>query len=250
MIVTARINSAFAIVIAALCGTSAVSAEDPKWSAGPLMLVSTSVFEGEGTEIKVVPGITYNGDRVFLRGLEAGFRLVKPPEDGPPFGATVEAIAAARFLLGDARDNVSLDAGFRVRYNSPFGFLAIKAIHDASGTHNGAEFVLRYGYRFSGDGWSFRPSISGTWQSTQLAQYLWADELSAHQAPGGLRTRDVLDGSVINWSVEYFGDIDIGDRLRLTSFGGVTRLDGEIGRLPWTTDRTELKTAIGLSYRF
>jgi len=148
------------LALCLLCvAASPALAQPAGWGVGAGAVVSDSPFAGEGSRVIPIPLVTYQGERVFLRGITAG--VVVWQAEGlnveASLGARLDGIDAEDFgrtalarngvdrdLLGD-RDH-GVDAGLTARWRSPAGELALGLRQDVSGTSEGQEWQLDYGY--------------------------------------------------------------------------------------------------------
>ena len=130
-----------------------------EWTLGAGAVAIDSAYAGEGTRLRPVPLLGYEGERGFVRGTAAGVHLVQSQ------AFTLDAIASVRLdgfdiddlgraelrangvdaaLLEDRDDG--LDAGFRATYGGGWGALALEAVHDVSDASDGYEVALDYRY--------------------------------------------------------------------------------------------------------
>ncbi|WP_341920732.1 MipA/OmpV family protein [Hydrocarboniphaga effusa] len=129
------------------------------WALGVGAALIDSPYAGEGSRLRPFPLVSYEGERVFLRGISAGVHLY----DAPPFrldallsprlgGFDIDDLGRSELLANGVdpellrnRDD-ALDAGFRASFGSTWGSIAIEAVHDVSGVHDGYELGLDYRY--------------------------------------------------------------------------------------------------------
>ena len=111
----------------AMAQSADASAQKPRWGFGLGAVVSDSVYAGEGTRVKPVPLLSYEGERFYWRGISGGAHLMRIGDlavdatlsgrmdgvDRKDFGtAELAERGVNRALLSD-RDN-GLDLGLAV----------------------------------------------------------------------------------------------------------------------------------------
>lgn len=179
---------------AALCAMLAIPAvtlaQQPpspatgRWSLGVGAALIDSPNAGEGTRVRPFPLISYDGDRVFLRGLSGGVHLyqsgyftVDAIASVRLYGFDIDDLGAAELLangidatqLSDRDDG--LDAGFRVGFGSTWGSIALEAVHDISDTSDGYEISLDYSYRWLFDQTAITAIVGVSRMSSELTRY-------------------------------------------------------------------------------
>lgn len=154
------------------------------WSLGAGAAAIDSPYAGEGTRVRPFPLVSYEGERVFLRGISGGVHLYKSG------GFTLDALLSARLdgfdigdlgrtellangvnpdLLSDRDDGI--DAGFRASVGSTWGTIALEAVHDMSDASDGYQISLDYRYTWSFDRSTLATSAGASWMSSDLANY-------------------------------------------------------------------------------
>ncbi|WP_457322180.1 MipA/OmpV family protein, partial [Stenotrophomonas sp. P5_B8] len=66
-------------------------AQDDRWSLGVAVSVRDSPYAGEGTRVRPLPLVTFDGQRLFWRGLSGGVHLIQ----GEAF--SLDAVLSGRF---------------------------------------------------------------------------------------------------------------------------------------------------------
>lgn len=161
-------------------------AQAPRWGLGIGTAVSDTVYAGEGTRVTPFPLVTYEGERLFWRGIGGGAHLVQ----GPAF--TLDATLSARIdgidrddfgteelarngidraLLEDRDD--ALDLGLAAGWRGAAGQLTIGVKGDVTGTSKGFEASVTYGYPFQWGGARITPNIGVSYLSKKLANYYY-----------------------------------------------------------------------------
>lgn len=171
---------------------------DDRWTLGLAASATDSPYAGEGTRIRPFPLITYDGERIFWRGLFGGVHAVK----GDVF--TLDVIVAGRFdgfdikdlgpaelarngvdasLLEDRDDGV--DVGLGASWEWSGGEIKVRALTDVSDTSSGTEFSAEYSYPFHWGRTIVAPGVGASWMSKDLVNYYYGtlDEEVARGVP-------------------------------------------------------------------
>lgn len=174
---------------------------DDRWNLGLALSVSDSPYAGEDLRSRPFPLITYEGERLFWRGLSGGVHAIR----GDVF--TLDVILSGRFDgfdisdLGrrelaangldadrlDDRDD-GFDLGLAASWKGRAGELKLRALADASDTHDGYEFSADYAYPVHLGRTTLVPSIGARWLSKDLANYYYGT-LDSEVARGVTRYR-------------------------------------------------------------
>ncbi len=186
MNLTARVLAKLALLLSL---PTAVFAQAPspsasRWSIGAGVAAIDSPYAGEGTRLRVLPLINYEGERLFLRGITGGLHLYR----SQPF--TLDAIVSARLsgfdiddlghselrangldasLLSDRDDG--LDAGLRATFGLPWGAISLEAVHDISDAGGGYELSLDYRYTWQFKQTAVTANVGVSRMSSDLAGY-------------------------------------------------------------------------------
>lgn len=257
-----RIWAASAAVLAV--GNAAQAQQQPgvqqqtNWSVGAIGFASPSPFEGDDTEIQAFPFISYQGERFYLRGLEAGYMLLKPQygPNAPSLQPTLSIIATARNLPGSTRDKFNGELGIRAGLMGDFGIFDVTAVQDVTGVHDGHELTATYSYRFGGRGkLSVIPSVGISWQSEGLAQHLWgvtAQDRSDMIEDGDDLILPVYDvpGSAFTYNAGLFVNYQFNDRWNAVVIGNARYLDSDIRDNPAIDRDVDLSVGLAIAYNF
>jgi outer membrane protein len=181
---TIRLLAIFALPAAAQAQQPEAPPE--RWAIGLGAAAIESPYAGEGERIRAFPLVSYEGDRVFLRGISGGVHLL---DSG---GFKLDAILSARLdgfdiddlgrtellangldpgLLSDRDDG--LDAGVRISYRSPLGLIALEGVQDITGASEGYEFKLDYRYSWQFDQASLTAIAGASWLSADTTSYYY-----------------------------------------------------------------------------
>ena len=250
-------RGAIALPCCFVTGGVAAQAEGgpPKWTVGGIGILYDSPFGAEGTSFNAFPYISYRGERFYLQGLEAGYRLLPPPQDADDLHLSLDVIVSARTLAGSSRDKFTADGGARLGLHGSFGSLTATFLQDVTDTHNGQEVSLGYSYRFTADKLTVTPGIKATWQSRKLANHMWG--VTARQ-----REKMIEDGKdailpvyqltddVIKYSAELMAVYRVSNRWSVIAFGSGTYLDDKVRANPGITKKYDLTVGLGVGYSF
>ncbi|WP_101926713.1 MULTISPECIES: MipA/OmpV family protein [Luteimonas] len=168
----------------ALAFAQAAAPPSDVWSVGVAAVAIDSPYAGEGTRVRPVPLLRYEGERLFFEGASGGVHLV---ESG---GFSLDALLSARLdgfdiddlgraellangvdadLLRDRDDG--LDAGLRASFGADWGAVSLEGLHDISGASEGYEIALDYRYTWQFQGAALTASAGASWLSADLAGY-------------------------------------------------------------------------------
>ncbi|MDG2524251.1 MipA/OmpV family protein [Stenotrophomonas sp. HITSZ_GD] len=174
-------------------------ATEDSWSLGAGAAVIDSPYAGEGTRVRPFPLVSYDGERVFLRGISGGVHLYESS------GFAVDAIVAARLYGFDIDDlgrraliangldpsqlrdrDDGIDAGLRFTYGSRWGAISLEAASDISNTSDGHEISLDYRYTWTHAQTALTANVGANYLSSKLAGYYFGildEEVARGVAP-------------------------------------------------------------------
>lgn len=177
------------LVAASFPAAALAQGADPpasRWAFGLGAAAIESPYAGEGDRIRAFPLISYEGERVFFRGISAGVHLL---DSG---GFRLDAVLSARLdgfdiddlgrtellangldpnLLSDRDDG--LDAGVRASYRAGFGMISLEGTHDVTSASEGYEFELDYRYTWQVGQTALTALTGATWMSADTAGYYY-----------------------------------------------------------------------------
>lgn len=172
------------LLLALLAGTAAAQPAMPSRSVGIVVATSSSPYAGEGERLRAFPFIGWEGERVYLRGLDLGLRLWQNDRlqleaalsarldgfDAEDLGRRELATNGVdRDLLDDRSDGVDAMLGLRTRaWPIETG---VQLRHDISGASGGSELRLRAGWPLQRAAWRWTPYLQLRWLSADLADY-------------------------------------------------------------------------------
>ncbi len=156
------------------------------WTLGIGTVIRDSPYAGEGTRVRPFPLVAWRGERFFWQGLTGGMHLVK----GETF--TFDVLLAGRFdgfdikdlgraelarngldaaLLSDRDD--AADAGFAATWKGDAGTLRVRALADVTGTSEGQELSIEYGYPLQFGKTRIVPGLGVRALSSDMADYYY-----------------------------------------------------------------------------
>lgn len=177
-----------------------------------------------------------NSDRVFFG--KTNTRFVNVSLGG-------EALASDIQLELPDRD-YAIEAGIELLSDGRWGHLQFSAHQDVSGTHDGYELDLNYGFGLRNERWYFEPSVGISFKSADLNNYYWGvrddeanEALPAYEADAGVNLRGRLTASYYltrQWAVSFAAEYE--------------RINDEAAASPIVEDREVLAYFAGIRFRF
>ncbi len=225
---------------------------DPRaWGVGVMTLYSSNPYRGGDTVFRVLPLVTYVGEKLYVVGPSAGYNLVK--------NRWISANVVARYIFsGDAFDDSpyldgmderkdTLMSGFNLNLRGIGKWrMEFSALTDVLGRHDGQELDISAGYQFRGNRWSLSPTAGMFWRSADYNDYYY-----------GVRTGEETEerpayapGSSFEFFAGLFARVEINDRWSvLASIRGEV-LSDEIQDSPIVDKDFVNTTFLGLNYAF
>ena len=150
----------------------------PRWTFGLIAADRDAPYAGLDEDLLVVPLVRFEGERSYLRGLRAGWRLRASD------GHELVLIGQARLDGYDANDSpvlagmadrrASLDVGLASTWTSKtFGALELAAMTDALDRSGGSELAASWNLMFRAGDWTVIPGASLRWQDADLVDYYY-----------------------------------------------------------------------------
>lgn len=177
--------------------------DDDRWSIGVAVAARQSPYAGEGTRVRPLPLVTYEGDRIFWRGVSGGVHLFRGDS------VTVDAVVAGRFdgfkikdlgrreLLANGIDAArledrddGLDVGLAASVRGRAGEFKLSALADVTDASGGYEIAAEYARAFKWGRTTVIPGAGVRWMSADLVRYYYGtldEEVArglARYAPG------------------------------------------------------------------
>ncbi|WP_425445515.1 MipA/OmpV family protein [Vibrio fujianensis] len=234
--------------------SSAVNAEVSQWSLGLAAAYSPAVYKDTPSNRTVIPVIGYEGEHIFLRGFDAGYRLF-------PRGASQNIVFRVAFDPRTLKPSDSDDPQIRlldkrkatvlggVSYQlyTMLGMWEASIGSDIAGRHNGVygELAWRFPLRFKG--WGITPAIGYAYNSDNLNNHLYG--VSAQEA-----VRSGLEKYDANWEGQYFVGASaywaVAHNIRISGGVRYTNLAGGISESPVVGRDAGTMGTIGIVYLF
>lgn len=220
----------------------------PRWTIGLLAIERDAPYAGIDEDPLLVPFVRFEGERFYLRGLRAGWRLV---DDG---AFELAAFAQARmdgYDTGDSpafagmsdRDR-SLDLGLAATWRTPVGGLELALAQDALDKSGGREASLSWGLPFSRGQWGLLPSLSLRWQDADLVGYYYG--LRPGEATGFRPA--YAPGSALVPEASLIVQRPLAGRWTLYARVGHVRYPGAITDSPLVDDDSTTSLMLGVGY--
>lgn len=258
--------AALAVPFAAMAAPAACAADDAAkppagWSLGIGAVTQDTPYAGEDTRVQPFPVVGYEGERVFLRGLAGGVKLVDAdgfelsaqlsarldqvdPDDLGTDGLAANGVDRARLRERDR----GVDAGLAARWRGGWGEARASVRRDIADNSDGHEATVEYGFPIPLAGGRLVPRIGATYASDRFADYYYgvdADELlpgGTAYAPGSFWQPHV--------ALEYMRPL--GERWMLASRLSWTDLADEVVDSPLVEDDAGHAAALttSLTWRF
>lgn len=223
--------------------------KDGRWGLGVGLRMEETPYRGQSAVTDLLPLLSYEGSRAYLRGTRGGFVLVDRErfklEAIGQFRLTRYTGEGGTYLAGMLREQ-SFDVGLNAIFPTSFGEFSAEALTDASNTHKGEELSLGWARTFSSGRLRWRPSLSLNRFSKNLADYYYGVQ------PGEARpdrpaytvgpSTNLRLGVHASWQLTPNGYL-------YGSVGG-NRFDDEIGQSPIVHRQFMFTAFAGYLYRF
>ncbi|MFN7784388.1 MAG: MipA/OmpV family protein [Lysobacterales bacterium] len=222
----------------------------PTWSVGVMGIVRDTPYRQADSDNIVVPFVGYEGERVYFRGLNLGWKL------DPTADVQVELIARARLDGFEAKDSPvfagmaererSLELGASASRALGPGRIEFAAFTDALDRSGGQELDLMWRGDFGRGPFRVQPEAGLRWQSEDLVDYYFgvrADEATtlrpAYRAGSALVPRVAVNALA-----------PLGGQWSLFARLSYDDLPAEITDSPLVDRGSERRAFIGLVYGF
>ena len=224
----------------------------PEWSLGLGILSSPRPYVGADNQTRVIPVVDLEYRRFYLRGIEAGFRLV----EGERFGLGIIGRAQlagyeeedSSFLAGMADRRETFEVGLAAAWRLGAFELEATAVVDALGRSDGQQAGLQLTWnRIFGRGKAgLFPVIGLVWQSADFIDYYVGVE-PEEALPG----RPAFEGSsALNLTAGLRGFVKVADRTRLVGLLQAERLASEFEESPIVDSRWGYFGLLAVAYSF
>jgi len=177
-----------------------------------------------------------NSDRVFFG--KTNTRFVTVDSVGMPLSE------AAIFEVPDRR--YATELGIEVLAGGSWGQLQLTAHHDISGTHDGYEAYINYGYGWRKQRWYVEPSFGISYKSDALNDYYWG--VRGDEASVALQPYSAGDG--INAHARLALSYQVSRHWTLSLVGELERLNDAAAASPIVADQNIFGYFAGFGFRF
>ena len=247
------ITSALLVGAAGSVGAQARSGSDElEWSLGLGVISSPRPYVGADNQTRVIPLLDLEYRRFYLRGIQAGFRLI----EGERFGLDIVGRAQfagyeeedSSFLAGMADRRETFELGLAASWKLGSFALEATAGADALGRSDGVQAGLQLTWIrvFDRGRAGLFPSVGFVWQDADFVDYYAGVELEEAR-PG----RPAFEGgSAVNFSAGVRGFVTVADRVRLIGLLQVERLASEFEESPIIDSRWGYFGLLAVAYSF
>lgn len=250
-----RLNStSLSVAAAALLMATAAQAENSPWSVGIAAAYSPAVYKDTDSDRTVIPVIGYEGEHLFLRGFNAGYRLFPRGSEQniifrlayDPRTLQPEDSDDAQIRQLDKRKSTVL-GGVSYQLRTLAGVWEASFGGDVAGRHNGMYGELAWRMPFNFGNWGLTPSIGYSYNSSQLNNHLYGVS-KAESDRTGLREFDA------GWDGQYF--IGASAYWQITQNiqvnGGIrySNLDSKVSDSPVVGSSAATMGTVGIMYQF
>jgi len=211
---------------------------------------NSNPYRGADRKILALPILAYEGERFFVRGINAGYHLFRQNN------LTMSLLSSYRmagydsgdsdFLQGMADRDGTLEAGLQVSLATSLGQFSATLLNDVLDEHDGHEAKLTFSKRFPLQKFFVSPFVSAIWQSSQLANYYYGvRSIEASMA----RPAYKVDSSVLV-QLGVRANYLFREHWSLSGRIAVTRLADEISGSPIVKDDFVSSAFVGIGYQF
>lgn len=241
--------------VAACCRgaeTDATVDNKPSIHIGGGVMVRSQPYVGSDSRVYPVPLFTYEGKRLYCRGIAAGYWLFQI--DGLSIGPTIQPRLGgydeddSSLLEGMHDRDWSVDGGISINWLTGFGLFAITGVADLFGKHDGQELDFSYTVLFDKAGFTFMPSAGVRYKSDNLVDYYYGvddDEIRFD----AVVSRPAYEGNdAVDPYLRMVVRRKISERWSLLGAVQYEWLDNEIANSPIVDDNYEASVLLGALY--
>ena len=225
-------------------------AGDGRWGLGVGLRVEQNPWRGENAMLSdLVPLLSYEGSRAYLRGTRGGVHLIDKP------GFKLDAVGQVRldryspdsghYLSGMLREH-SVGGGLEAIFPTALGEFSIEGLTDISHTYKGNSLSVAWARNFDFGKVRLRPIVSVDRYSADLANYYYG--VTASEARPDRPA--YMPGSAGSVRAALHASYQLTTNSYLIGNIGVTRVDGSIADSPVVERQTRVTAFGGYLYRF
>ena len=226
--------------------------KDAELSVGVNVLYADTAYDTDENEIRVLPGVFYDNNKVYARGASAGVYLIN---DGTnQLSATVQ-LAGNSFEPEDANGalqglderKISAAAGLMYQRRTPIGGFRAQYSADVLDRSDGNSGRLSYIGRVTKNKLTVYPSIGFEYHDADYNKYYYgvSPEESARTGIAAYESNSSLN-PYVNISANY----DFSDKWAGFANQSVSYLANEQYDSPMVNSRVEATSTLGLLYKF
>lgn len=226
--------------------------EGPSIRVGGGAIISTQPYVGTDTRVYPLPLFTYEGKRLYFRGIVGGYWLYS--FDGFSVGPVIrprfegyEEDDSSELRGMDDRD-WSIDGGLGLSWMTDVGLFGVTFVTDMLGRHNGQELDLSYTILFQWGGFDFVPSLGVRWKSENLVDYYYGVNDDEIRFDGAVSRASYDGNDAVNPYLQLAVRRKLSDRWSLLGAVQYEWLDSEITDSPIVDDDYEASFLLGILY--
>jgi outer membrane protein len=224
---------------------------DSGWALGAAVISAPRPYVGADPEVLPIPLVQYESQRLYVRGITAGYRLIATRELSfdvhvqPRFDGFENDDSP--FLEGMEEPDETLDVGLGLDAELGRLELGLSLDADVLGRSDGYEARATLGrtYVYRRGQVIFRPEIGASWQNEDLIDYYYG--VSAAEARPGRPAYQGDSGTSVD--VGAFVRVRVTPRWSVVGLARWTSLSDEISDSPIVEDDSTLFGLIGLLYQ-
>lgn len=226
---------------------------DAVLSVGVNVMAVNSAYDMEdSTDVRVLPGVFYDNNRVYARGAQAGVYLLN---DGTNQLSAYAQLSGSEFDPDDARGalkgldkrKASAAAGLSYLRRTPVGGFRAQVATDVLDNSGGNTARLTYLAKITQGNLTVYPSIGFEYHDADYNEYYYgvSEEESARTGIDAYKSNSSLN-PYINISANY----DFNERWAGFANQSLSYLPNEQQDSPMVNSRTDSTTTLGLLYKF
>ena len=225
---------------------------DAVLSLGANVVVTSSAYDIDDTEVRVLPGIFYDNNKFYARGAQAGAYIINDGTNQLSVSAQLSGKVfdpddANGALAGLEERKASAAAGLTYQRRTPIGGFRGQIATDILGRNDGNFGRLTYLAKFSKNKLTVYPSVGVEWHDKDYNDYYYGVSGSESTRTGvNAYSPDQSFNPYISVSANY----DINDKWAGFASQTLDYLSDEQYDSPMVDSRTESNTTIGLLYKF
>lgn len=226
--------------------------QNAELSVGANVVISKSAYDVDGSDIRVLPGVFYDNNKVYARGAQAGAYLIN---DGTNQLSAYAQLAGNEFDPDDANGALSgLDkrkasaaAGITYLRRTPIGGFRGQFATDILGRNDGNLARLTYLAKYTKDKLTVYPSVGVEWHDESYNDYYYGVS-SKESARTGVA--EYSPSQSFNPYVSVSANYDINDKWAGFASQTLDYLSNEQHDSPMVDSRIDSNTVVGLLYKF